>query len=250
MVPSAQVSHRTFVWHFCTTDCIKIFDFGLAKELPTMNNGSYNVFHMTAMCGSPRYVRKTDTTHLNGSTNAFLTILVCNVCCFCFCLFFTGFKQMAPEVGIGQPYNELCDVYSFGVLVWEMMALRKPYGTTDIAGMVQDVWRDCPGAKRPCPSLVKTGKYLKAQGLNRLWRRCHLDDRDTNAAGSPAALQSLVVSCWSNTLDERPSMSSVENQLWEELMRFDHGNVVLKARRHLSIGSTFFSDEDEDQRKD
>jgi serine/threonine protein kinase len=35
---------------------IKIFDFGLAKELPTINNDSRNVFHMTGMCGSPRYV--------------------------------------------------------------------------------------------------------------------------------------------------------------------------------------------------
>jgi serine/threonine protein kinase len=35
---------------------IKIFDFGLAKELPTVNNGGRNKFHFTAMCGSPRYV--------------------------------------------------------------------------------------------------------------------------------------------------------------------------------------------------
>jgi serine/threonine protein kinase len=36
---------------------IKIFDFGLAKELPTIHNGPHDVFHFTAMCGSPRYVR-------------------------------------------------------------------------------------------------------------------------------------------------------------------------------------------------
>jgi serine/threonine protein kinase len=35
---------------------IKIFDFGLAKELPTTDNDSRNVFHLTGMCGSPRYV--------------------------------------------------------------------------------------------------------------------------------------------------------------------------------------------------
>ncbi len=159
---------------------------------------------------------------------------------------------MAPEVGIGQPYNELCDVYSFGVLVWEMMALRKPYGTMDLAGMVQDVWNDGPNGKRPSPSLVQKGRFLTVRGMNSRWRRFHFNDRDTITAGSPAAaLQSIVVSCWSCPLDERPSMTTVEKQLQKVLLRF-FGNRYerAKARRYLTLGSTVFSEQDDDQKEE
>jgi len=70
---------------------IKLFDFGLAKEIsPDLRSrevpGCYN---LTAMTGSLRY--------------------------------------MAPEVAMGKPYNEKCDVYSFAILFWQMMALATPY---------------------------------------------------------------------------------------------------------------------------
>ena len=35
---------------------------------------------------------------------------------------------MAPEVAEGRPYNETADVYSFGILLWQIMSLKKPYG--------------------------------------------------------------------------------------------------------------------------
>jgi serine/threonine protein kinase len=165
-------------------------------------------------------------------------------------LFLTVFVQMAPEVGMGQPYNELCDVYSFGVLVWEMMALRKPYGTTDMAGMIRDVWNDGPEGKRPSPSLVKTGQFLNVRGWNSLWQRCHGKHQDTKMAGSPVALQTLVVSCWSAALDDRPSMSTIEHQLWEERTCFGHDNHDLEARRHWSIGSTVSFQEDKVDEED
>jgi serine/threonine protein kinase len=36
-------------------------------------------------------------------------------------------RYMAPEVVLGKRYNEGCDVYSFTLLVWEMLALARPY---------------------------------------------------------------------------------------------------------------------------
>ncbi len=66
---------------------MKIFDFGLAKELRNPDkDGNYA---MTGYCGSPIY--------------------------------------MAPEVINSQPYNEKADMYSFAILLWEMMALQTPY---------------------------------------------------------------------------------------------------------------------------
>ncbi len=37
------------------------------------------------------------------------------------------FTWMAPEVMIGQPYNERVDIYGFGTVLWEMVTNRIPY---------------------------------------------------------------------------------------------------------------------------
>jgi len=34
---------------------------------------------------------------------------------------------MAPEVALGKPYNESVDVYSFSVLLWQMLHLETPF---------------------------------------------------------------------------------------------------------------------------
>ena len=86
---------------FDKTETLKIFDFGLARELREVDKdpdmpGMYRLSNMT---GSLRY--------------------------------------MAPEVAImGQPYNESCDVYSFTIVLWEMLSLKRAYmavGTTQDA---------------------------------------------------------------------------------------------------------------------
>jgi len=73
---------------FDVRDEIKLFDFGLAKELPSNKNedGTYN---LTGYTGSVLY--------------------------------------MAPEVALSQPYNTSADVYSFGMLLWMMMSLEQPF---------------------------------------------------------------------------------------------------------------------------
>jgi serine/threonine protein kinase len=37
-------------------------------------------------------------------------------------------RYLAPEVILGNPYNEKADVYSFGILFWYMMAFEPPFG--------------------------------------------------------------------------------------------------------------------------
>ena len=76
---------------------IKLFDFGLCRELPeatsavsgnTTNTNHDKVFTMSG-CGTRRY--------------------------------------MAPEVACNLPYNVKIDVYSFSIVLYEMISLQKPY---------------------------------------------------------------------------------------------------------------------------
>lgn len=68
---------------------VKIFDFGLAKEL------------------DPRLALDDGTYKLTGDTGSL--------------------RYMAPEVFHGKPYNDTCDTFSFAILAWEMFALETPY---------------------------------------------------------------------------------------------------------------------------
>ena len=68
---------------------MKLFDFGLAKELNEDERTKDGTYRMTAFTGSVRY--------------------------------------MSPEVGTGKPYNEKADVYSFSILLWYFMALEPPF---------------------------------------------------------------------------------------------------------------------------
>ncbi|KAL3918212.1 MAG: hypothetical protein SGARI_007523 [Bacillariaceae sp.] len=122
---------------------------------------------------------------------------------------------MAPEVGMEEPYNELCDVYSFGVLVWQMMVLKKPYGDTDMLGLISNVWQDNASAVRPSPSLETKGKFMdRTSFLSGLRRKA----RENYPLGSPASLQRLLDACWSYKVEERPSMAQVEDRLRDELL--------------------------------
>ena len=68
---------------------VKIFDFGLAKEFDSSKKDANGNYRLTGDTGSPRY--------------------------------------MAPEVALGKPYNETCDVYSFSVLLWQILKLETPF---------------------------------------------------------------------------------------------------------------------------
>jgi serine/threonine protein kinase len=50
-------------------------------------------------------------------------------------------RYMAPEVACGERYNEGCDVYSFSVLLWQLITLEKPYAFFgDEQGFVREVF--------------------------------------------------------------------------------------------------------------
>ena len=52
-------------------------------------------------------------------------------------------RYMAPEVALGQAYTEKVDVYSFSLIVWEMISDEVPYDTiTNKRGLIQMVAMD------------------------------------------------------------------------------------------------------------
>lgn len=77
---------------------VKLFDFGLAKELKPYKRHADGTYQLTANTGSRRY--------------------------------------MAPEVALRKRYNLAVDVFSFAILIWEMCALEKPFsGFTELQHM-------------------------------------------------------------------------------------------------------------------
>jgi serine/threonine protein kinase len=89
---------------------IKIFDFGMARDLSTAEPDGDGMFKLSHMTGSLRY--------------------------------------MSPEVALGRPYNETCDVYSFAILLWEVLSLDRAYDDlTNEGAFVTEVFKK--GARPP-----------------------------------------------------------------------------------------------------
>jgi len=74
---------------FDCRDDVKIFDFGLAKELDPQDRLLDDRYNLTSYTGSLRY--------------------------------------MAPEVANGKPYNLSADVYSFSILLWGICSIGIPF---------------------------------------------------------------------------------------------------------------------------
>ena len=75
---------------FGSNGLVQLFDFGLARELDEGGiTDPDQEYLMTGEAGSSRY--------------------------------------MAPEVHLSKPYNLSCDVYSFSILLWQILSLEKPF---------------------------------------------------------------------------------------------------------------------------
>jgi len=91
-------------------------------------------------------------------------------------------RYMAPEVGLEEGYALPADVYSFGILLWEICALKKPFGQVRTADEFQR-------------TVFERGTRPK---LSKHW---------------PEVLKKLTVICWSAFPRERPEMSLVKSML-------------------------------------
>ena len=86
----------------------------------------------------------------------------------------------APEIITGGKYDEKVDVYSFGIVVWEVLTHRRPFADRAFADVALAV---VEGKRPPVP------------------------------ASCPAALRSLMEACWHADPTKRPSMEDVVTRL-------------------------------------
>uniref|UniRef100_A0A0D9ZQI0 non-specific serine/threonine protein kinase n=1 Tax=Oryza glumipatula TaxID=40148 RepID=A0A0D9ZQI0_9ORYZ len=90
-------------------------------------------------------------------------------------------EWMAPEFLRGEPSNEKCDVYSFGVILWELMTMQQPWNglsPAQVVGAVAFQNRRLPIPQETVPELA-----------------------------------ALVESCWDDDPRQRPSFSSIVDTL-------------------------------------
>ncbi|XP_063954738.1 mitogen-activated protein kinase kinase kinase 7-like isoform X1 [Lytechinus pictus] len=85
---------------------------------------------------------------------------------------------MAPEVFEGSAYSEKCDIFSWGVILWEVISRRKPFD--DIGGPAFRIMWAVHNGRRP--PLIRN---------------------------IPKPLEKLMTRCWSSEAKMRPSMHEV-----------------------------------------
>ncbi|KAE9610067.1 putative dual-specificity kinase TKL-Pl-4 family [Lupinus albus] len=88
---------------------------------------------------------------------------------------------MAPEVLNGNPYNRKCDVYSFGICLWETYCCDMPYPDLSFSEITSAVVR---------------------QNLRPEIPRC-----------CPSSLANVMKKCWDASPDKRPEMDEVVSML-------------------------------------
>mmetsp|Transcript_28203 Transcript_28203/g.57253 ORF Transcript_28203/g.57253 Transcript_28203/m.57253 type:complete len:132 (+) Transcript_28203:1269-1664(+) len=100
-------------------------------------------------------------------------------------------RYMAPEVHISKPYNLSADIHSFAMLLWEMMALEKPFVQYSVK-LFQD-------------KVIKNGFRPK------------IDDAWSEE------IKTLLKSSWDVDLRKRPSSDEVAEVLRKEIAKIRDG---------------------------
>lgn len=115
-------------------------------------------------------------------------------------------RYMAPEVGTGLGYSLRADVYSFGVLLWEVCALRKPFD-----------------------HIKSSAEFEKSVFVN--------GERPPLGNWWPKIVNGLISSCWSVTPRKRPTMLDVKSALQQAMDSTIKAEAKKKdpRRRRLSL---------------
>ena len=98
---------------------------------------------------------------------------------------------MAPEVITTTNYNEKCDVYSFGIVMWEVLMRRVPFKGLNSFQVMQTVDRK---KRPPLPKSV------------------------------PVSIKTLIQLCWSHEPTSRPSFKTLcqlLNRIWDSISDLD-----------------------------
>ena len=173
---------------------VKLFDLGLSVRADSMDE------RRDEYCGTPRYMAP--EVFLNSSTSSTSTSSSSSNCC------------SKEEDGDSFNHNAYAvDVYSFGILLWEIGTLKKPFGDS---------------------ASVKTLQKKVVEGT-----------RPKIPSDWSPSLKCIVQSSWSSDVNERPNMSTIQRLLEFEILRKDQqsspslGRIesmkkTLKTRRRFS----------------
>eukprot|EP00978_Attheya_sp_CCMP212_P037016 scaffold171801_cov67-Attheya_sp.AAC.1 len=158
---------------------VKLFDFGLAKNLDPRRR-------VVPDDNDTKSKNKDSSNSISNSRGRCLYKMTGS----------TGsLRYMAPEVSRNEPYNELVDVYSFGILLWEIITLDRAYRQMD---------------KNKHLERVAYGKHRPS--LQR-W-----DDQPSESLPSllDPYMKFLLEYCWDVNLHKRPSMAQVHAVLLDQ----------------------------------
>jgi serine/threonine protein kinase len=160
---------------FHSDGAVQLFDFGLSRLLPSENERVEGGFVMSRV-GTKHY--------------------------------------MAPEVRNKQPYDLSADVYSFGVLIWELLSLSSARDVLRNHNTKSDRQDGCPLPMCPC------------------W---------------PEGVSRLIYACVSDDPSKRPLMTEVRSTLWSQMARLgalvpDEKRLLQKRRSTLRIDLTEMED--------
>lgn len=140
---------------------VKLIDFGLATVVENATVESHEVYAMSGETGSLRY--------------------------------------MAPEVAENFPYNASADVYSFGIILWELAASRKPFD-----GFDRDLFYE---------------------------RVVHGGERPRVKSKWPSEFSNLMTECWDQDIKRRPKFSEIVKRL--DLLLAKEKGFTVKDKKAL-----------------
>ncbi|XP_037652390.1 mitogen-activated protein kinase kinase kinase 7-like isoform X2 [Sebastes umbrosus] len=110
---------------------------------------------------------------------------------------------MAPEVFEGSNYSEKCDVFSWGIILWEVITRKKPFD--EIGGSAFCImWAVHRGTR---PPLIKD---------------------------LPEPIETLMTRCWDKEPSQRPSMEEVKNTMSHLMKYFPGSDEPLKLPHQSS----------------
>lgn len=155
---------------FTLDGTVKLIDFGLATIIEGKSVTSNELYKMSGETGSLRY--------------------------------------MAPEVAASKPYNHKVDVYSFGIMLWELLCMKRPY-----EGMTRESYyeRVVYGGERP--------------QIPKKW---------------PIEISKVISECWSSDISTRPNFSDIVTRLDAILKKESKVGVKKKIVALIDRHSTWF----------
>ncbi|XP_030244472.1 dual specificity protein kinase zak2-like [Drosophila navojoa] len=89
---------------------------------------------------------------------------------------------IAPEVLTGNKYTEKCDIYSFGIVLWEVMARRKPFHHMENQTACAIIYQASNGKRPTLGDLIPNSEELRT----------------------------LIAHCWHQDPEKRPSVKQIK----------------------------------------